>query len=128
MFSAMSGSSSRVSQAPQTALYQTKWELKKIESGKGMEDVHTRAFIRFDKEKGSAGGNGSCNNFGSNVSLDGSAIRFSNIFSTKMFCEGVQATEDRFFRLLEQADHYEVKGKSLELKKDNKVLLVFTAG
>lgn len=128
MLSVFNCGSSRQAIQPQTEIYQTKWLLKKIDPGRGMEEVNTRAFIRFDKEKKSAGGNGSCNSFGSNFSLEGSAIHFSNIFSTKMFCEGVQATEDRFFKLLEQADQYEVKGDILELRKKDKTLLVFKAG
>lgn len=128
MFSVISCGSSRSLSQQQTDLYQTKWLLKKIQEGAGMQDVDTKAFIRFDKEKGSAGGNGSCNSFGSNVTIDGTSIRFSQLFSTKMYCEGVQATEDRFFKLLEQADHYELKGNSLELKQGKKVLLVFMAG
>ena len=36
-------------------LYNTKWSLKKIHDNGNEEIVNTKAFIRFDKEKGSAG-------------------------------------------------------------------------
>jgi heat shock protein HslJ len=51
----------------QTSLYDTKWSLKKIHTDTGVEEVNTKAFIKFNQEKKSAGGNGSCNTFGSNI-------------------------------------------------------------
>src|SRR6187455_2189075 len=73
-----------------TALYNTKWSLKKIHDNGKEEIVNTKAFIRFDKEKGSAGGNGSCNTFGSSPTISGNEVRFKNVFSTKMYCEQIQ--------------------------------------
>lgn len=110
---------------PQKALYDTKWELKKIHSSAGVQEVTTQAFIQFNKERNSAGGNGSCNSFGSTATINGNKISFKDIISTKMYCEGVQQTEDAFFRLLEQADRFEIKGKSLILFHDKDVLLEF---
>src|SRR5689334_4998805 len=43
------------------SLYGVRWSLKKIHSDTTCINVTTRAYIRFDKEKKSAGGNGSCN-------------------------------------------------------------------
>lgn len=112
-------------QSPQGSLYGTKWMLKKIHSGTSIEEVHTNAFIKFHEEKNSAGGNGSCNTFGSSTTISGNSIHFKNIFSTKMYCEGVQATEDAFFKQLEKVTRYEVKGKKLMLFHDKEVLLEF---
>ena len=59
-----------------TPLFNTKWSLKKIYADGKEETVNTKAFIRFDKEKGSAGGNGSCNSFGSTATINGNEVKF----------------------------------------------------
>lgn len=110
-----------------SGLYDSKWMLKKIHSTAGTEDVHTRAFLKFDKEKNSAGGNGSCNSFGSTVAVNGNTIQFSQLFSTKMYCEGVQQTEDLYFKLLEQANRFSVKDKKLVLYYNENALLEFVS-
>ena len=108
-------------------LYNTKWLLKKIHNGDSIENVDTKAFIRFDKSKGSAGGNGSCNSFGSNVTISGDEISFKNIFSTKMFCDDVQKTENSFFAQLNKVNRFKIKGKNLLLHQDKNLLLEFLA-
>jgi heat shock protein HslJ len=106
-------------------LYNTKWLLKKIYSG-GQEDaVTTKAFIRFDQEKGSAGGNGSCNSFGSSITINGNNVSFKNTFSTKMYCEQVQQIENKFLGSLEKITRYEIKNKSLFLYRGKELLLEF---
>ncbi len=111
----------------QQSLYESKWNLKKIYKETGTEEVTTKAFIKFDKEKGSAGGNGSCNTFGSNAVVEENKVSFSNIFSTKMFCEVVQSTENAFLQHLAKVDRFEVKDKMLFLYHDKEVLLEFAA-
>jgi heat shock protein HslJ len=110
-----------------TSLYNTKWSLKKIRSGDQSQGVATKAFIRFDKEKGSAGGNGSCNGFGSNFTVENDKVSFKNIFSTKMYCEAVQTIENKFFQGLQTANRFEVKEKSLFIYNDKQLLLEFSA-
>ena len=110
-----------------TALYNTKWSLKKIHDNGNEEIVNTKAFIRFDKEKGSAGGNGSCNNFGSSPTITGNDVSFKNIFSTKMYCEQVQQIENKFLGSLGKVTRYEIKDKTLFLYGDKDLLLEFGA-
>jgi heat shock protein HslJ len=112
---------------PTQSLYGTKWLLKKIHNEEGVEDVQTKAFIKFNQEKKSAGGNGSCNTFGSQAVINNKEINFTNIFSTKMYCEGVQKTEDAFFKQLAKANRFEVKDSILLLYQVNDVLLEFSA-
>lgn len=111
----------------QQSLYDIKWSLKKIYDSSGVTEVDSKAFIKFHETKQSAGGNGSCNNFGSNFKLEGKTIRFSNIFSTKMYCDGVQPTEDAFFRQLANVNRFKIKEKKLILYRDKDVLLEFFA-
>ena len=108
-------------------LYNTKWSLKKVYIDSKEETVNTKAFIRFDKEKGSAGGNGSCNSFGSTATINGNEVSFKNIFSTKMYCEQVQQIENKFLGSLEKVNRYEIKDKSLFLYSDKDLLLEFAA-
>jgi heat shock protein HslJ len=106
-------------------LFNTKWSLKKIYTDEGIRDVQTKAFIRFDREKNSAGGNGSCNTFGSEVTLNEYAISFKNIYSTKMYCEAVQTIENLFFKRLENINRYEIRGTELLLFRDKEIILRF---
>ena len=110
-----------------TPLFDTKWSLKKVYTGQAIQAVDTKAFIRFDKEKGSAGGNGSCNSFGSNSTINGHEVSFKNIFSTKMYCEAVQQIESSFFNRLERANRFEIKDNTLFLYHDKETLLEFIA-
>lgn len=112
-------------QKKQSSLYGTKWSLKKMHTDIGKEEISTKAFIKFHKEKQSAGGNGSCNNFGSDFSIDENRISFKNIFSTKMYCEGVQHTENTYFNLLGKVNRFEIKNNKLLLYLDKEVLLEF---
>ena len=107
------------------SLYGTKWSLKKIYTDSVTEEVLTKAFIKFNQEKKSAGGNGSCNTFGSNLSVSGDEMSITNIFSTKMYCEGVQQTEDAFFTQLAKVNRFEIKDKALLLYHDKDLLLEF---
>ena len=109
----------------QQSLYDTKWYLRKIHTESGVDAVKTWAYIQFNEEKKSAGGNGSCNSFGSTAVVNKNEVSFTNIFSTKMFCEGVQKTEDLFFQRLGEADRFEIKDKTLSLYKGDKLLLEF---
>lgn len=113
--------------ALQKPLYDTRWSLKTIHTGSGSEEVLTKAFIRFNHVKQSAGGNGGCNSFGGTVFTEGSKIRLSHIFSTKMYCEGIQPTEDTFFKLLEQATRYVIVDNRLVLYREDDPLLEFMA-
>jgi heat shock protein HslJ len=119
--------SSKETTKSSTPLYNTKWSLKKIHDNGNEEILNTKAFIRFDKEKESAGGNGSCNSFGSGSIINGNEVSFKNVFSTKMYCEQVQLIENNFLGSLEKVTRYEIKDKSLFLYKDKELILEFAA-
>lgn len=123
----LSCSSSKGTKQAIIPLYNTKWSLKKIYTGDAMQMVETKAFIRFDKEKGSAGGSGSCNNFGSTLTVNENEVSFKNIFSTKMYCEAVQQIENDFLKRLKNVNRFEIKDKALFLYRDKEKLLEFLA-
>ena len=89
------------------------------------EVVSKKAFIQFDSANGKVGGNGSCNSFGSALTLDGEKINISKVFSTKMFCEGVQQIEDNFLKQLEKLNRFEINDTVLLLYQDEQMLLEF---
>ena len=109
----------------ESSLYDTKWKLKKIHIADSMETVTNKAFIKFNQEKKSAGGNGGCNAFGSSITISGNTVSFKDIFSTKMYCEGIQQTEDTFFKQLEKVNRFEIKDKVLLLYNDKDLVLEF---
>ena len=127
VFILLSGSIMKTEKGPAQSLYDTKWTLKKTHDSTGVTEVYTKAFIKFNEAKKSAGGNGSCNNFGSSIELKGHTIHFSDIFSTKMYCEGVQDIEDIFFRQLAKVNRFAISGKTLRLYQGEELLLEFAA-
>lgn len=122
----ISAASSREEKATQqpALLDGHKWLLTKLHKDRiVMGVVNKKAFIRFDRAKGSAGGNGSCNSFGSTLSVQGSTISITQIFSTKMYCEGVQDIENSFLDLLGKVNRYEIQAETLLLYRDKEVLV-----
>ena len=71
-------------------------------------------------------GNGGCNSYFGELSLDPTAGNFSarNMGSTKMACDNMEV-ESNFFSMLKEATKYVVKGNTLELYKGNLLLLKF---
>ena len=101
-----------------------KWYLVKIHSAPAeLNPLEKKAFIKFNTEKGSAGGNGSCNTFGSTLTVAGDKLTVKDLFSTKMFCEGVQGTEDAFFKQLGKVTRFEIVGTKLFLYAHSEILL-----
>lgn len=111
----------------QDPIFNYKWILIKIHQDSNTREVTAKkAFLRFNKEQGSAGGNGSCNSFGSTLKINGNTISISQIISTKMYCDDVQPIEDSFFAQLPKVTRYEIKGKTLQLFGKEKLLLEFS--
>jgi heat shock protein HslJ len=71
-------------------------------------------------------GNGGCNRYFGEVMLDRTVGNFStkNIGSTKMACENMNE-ETNYFSMLGAATKYVVTGTTLELYKDNLLLMKF---
>ena len=71
-------------------------------------------------------GTGGCNNYFGDVVLDATAGNFSakNIGATKMACDNM-STESNFFSMLGEANKYVVNGNTLELYKNQLLLLKF---
>lgn len=64
--------------------------------------------IIFSLPETRVSGNGGCNSYSSNVSIEGHRIQFGEIASTKMYCEGVG--EGTYFQTLKKISSYSVSG------------------
>ena len=102
----------------------TSWNLIAINDQPVLEDsAPTLVF-----EDGQVGGNGSCNSFGGEYTLDEGKLTFGSMFSTMMYCEGLSDQESAYLKALEEAASYQVKDNNLHiLNIDGDVILTFAA-
>lgn len=104
---------------PQMNLENTEWELQ---AGKlNQSKVPT---LRIEKDRIS--GNAGCNNYFTQAVIEPQTGRFSakNIGSTRMACKDMQV-EQNFLKMLEQSNKYLSDGYTLELYKDQLLLMKF---
>jgi heat shock protein HslJ len=59
--------------------------------------------------------------------MEGTALSFSDVGSTKKYCEGVQPTENAITGLLRQVDGYKMEGGLLKLLGAGKELAALKA-
>ncbi len=78
--------------------------------------------IVFSDSMGFSGFSG-CNRIFGTYAADKKIIGFSDIISTKMFCNGV--AEDWFLQQLEAADRYHYQDSVLKLYRNDSLLLTF---
>lgn len=78
-------------------------------------------------ENGKVSGNAGCNNYFGSLSLDATAGNFDaeKIGSTRMMCSNL-STETTFLKMLDEANKYVVTGNTLELYRNNLLLMKFT--
>lgn len=109
------GNASKVgkSQAPVTG---TQWVLA--------DDITNKPTLIIEQNKIS--GNAGCNNYFSDVTIDTSAGNFSakNIGSTRKMCNNM-TSETSYISVLQEVNKYVVTETTLELYKDNLLLLKF---
>lgn len=113
----MSSTRSKVG-TTQANITNTKWTL--ADDVKGKKPT-------LNIESGKITGNGGCNSYFATLMLDPTVGNFStkDIGSTKMMCDNM-SVENNFFSMLGETTKYVVNGNTLELYKDNLLLLKFT--
>ena len=95
------------------ALWGTAWQLENLAGARVLDRV--RATLEFPSE-GRAGGNGSCNRFNGVVTVEGDAIHFGGLATTRMACpEAVMRQEEAYFAALRDAERFEILGESLRV-------------
>ena len=77
-----------------------------------------RATIRFEADSSRAGGFAGCNRWGAPYTIDGAAIRFGPIITTKMACADGMTLEQRVADALGSARRFEIADDRLTLFGD----------
>lgn len=72
------------------------------------------------------GGKAFCNVYGGAAVFNGNALKFSQLFSTKMYCEELAKAEDQFMTDLESVNIGKLSGGKLYLLKDEQTIMVFS--
>lgn len=103
-----------------------KWMLDAIK-GTAVSKSGRSAFVVFDRAKGSAGGNSSCNVFGGNYTASGSTLKIVDVISTMRACieDDRMQIEREFLEGLRQTNRYEIKRGKLMLYRNDRLLLSF---
>ena len=71
------------------------------------------------------GGKSFCNTYGGTATFNGNALKFGQIFGTKMYCAEVADAETKFTADLEAVNSGKMDGGKLSLMKDGVVVMVF---
>lgn len=107
-----------------------KWILESVK-GRSVDGIKETAFINFDAEKRSAGGNTSCNAFGGSYEASaGNKIRIFDTFSTMRACieDDRMSIERDMLDALRRANRYKILNDRLELFNDSMLLLAAFVG
>lgn len=105
-------------------LTEGKWVLKTL-NGQDVSDLKEPITIYFDIQGKKISGFAGCNRyFGSFTSAE-SSVTFSEIGSTKMFCEETMTAETNYMAALQNAQSFEIQDKSLRLSGSDNVILEF---
>lgn len=107
-------------------LEEKKWFLESI-AGKAVGVSGEKAFVSFDAKKKSAGGDSSCNAYGSEYTAKGNAISITHMISTMRACieDDRMDIERSFLSGLRDANRFEIKNGKLLLYKGKELLLTF---
>lgn len=74
-----------------------------------------RPTIRFDADRGDAGGRSFCNGYGGPYTVRGDSLRIRQIMSSAVGCDGPDSLETRFFRGLRETRRFEFHSDTLGL-------------
>jgi heat shock protein HslJ len=101
-----------------------KWVLQQIGNQVNIRAL-PEAFVNFDENKRSVGGNSSCNVFGGSFSATGATLRITEVMSTMRACiEDYRMTVERqFLDGLRRANRYQIHDGILTLYRDRTLLL-----
>lgn len=106
------------------------WTLTKLSMSGSLKSykLFSKVKLNFEDTGDRINGQSTCNNYNGPCALDSGApgaFDASDIMATKKFCKNGMSTESAYLQALEEADSYSLKGKTLTLYKDKKVVAVF---
>ena len=79
--------------------------------------------ISFDDAAKKVSGFAGCNRFFGTYSTESNAIKFGELASTKMYCEGMMEVEDQLLKALVQVSTFSVKDNQLNLRNNDSILV-----
>ncbi|MEP7075163.1 MAG: META domain-containing protein [Acidobacteriota bacterium] len=103
-----------------------KWTLESV-GDRPAGSVGSLATLIFSPDRGSVGGDTSCNSYGGNYTVKGNTIRIVHTVSTMRACiedERMQI-ERSFLNGIQDADTYKIEGNKLFVYKGRSLLLTF---
>ena len=110
---------------PIADLQQTRWALESVTTASGTSDIHElglEAHIEFGPIAGGlleVGGRATCNHFSGHATIDGSVLKFSDVFSTLIGCgEPAASVEQSIFEVLRATATAQLDGNSLTLQAE----------
>lgn len=109
-----------------SSLTNTRWKLTALSSlPNGLPQLSKDVFLQLDtgRIKGFAG----CNSYFGGYTTQGATLTFTDVGSTKMFCQEGMETENKLFQALNNTTHYRITGTKLELFKGQDLLASFEA-
>ncbi len=93
----------------------SQWIISRFEENESSApEIIKSALITINEKDGTFQGNGGCNQITGKVNVEANKIKFSNIISTKMYCDNM-AQENKFTTSLEAAEKYKIDGCELHL-------------
>ena len=103
----------------------TTWTIKSIPSFT-LEKYNKVPTLTFMDTANKIGGNGGCNGFGGEYTVDGKKLKLEKIIATMMACMEGSKTENKLMQAYQETDNYEIVGDVLKLKKGTVVLAEFS--
>jgi putative lipoprotein len=101
---------------PDRALGETYWKLTRLGETPVQAAANQReASLVVHPGKGQVSGSGGCNRFSGSCNVDGSALTFGNLASTRMACAEGMDQESAFLAALGKVRSWRVSGDRLEL-------------
>ncbi len=115
-----------VARPERIALEDSKWMLEMIGSSRSPVGVKD-AFVAFDEQKRSAGGNSGCNVYGGSYTERNGSISITELISTMRACEegNMMEIERSLLNGLRNANRYEIRDGRLYLYRGTNLLLTF---
>jgi heat shock protein HslJ len=103
-----------------------KWMLESIGTRRTLVAI-TDAFIVFDEQTRSAGGDSGCNSYGGSYTARNSTISITDVISTMRACEegNKMEVQRQLFDGLNRANRYEIRDSRLFLYRGANLLLTF---
>ena len=108
----------------QVSIANTEWKLVTINS-EDVSGIEPPITLSLDEAQKKISGFAGCNRFFGGYEMNETTLRFSNIGSTKMFCQDKSSTENWYLQTLSEVQSFKTEGEKLLLLNGESVALEF---